>query len=145
MNNMRPIHQRSPIGALVAALCAGALLANPASAATKAASAKGKPTVAEAERFVADAEKKLDLLGLDAGRAAFRVTAQCNGLAPGVQQRLFQPFFKPLGQGTGLGLAIMRSVVDAHGGEVEVPSAPGQGTTFTVRLPLHSMIAESLG
>lgn len=69
MNNMRPIHQRSPIGALVAALCAGALLANPASAATKAANAKGKPTVPEAERFVADAEKKLDLLGLDAGRA----------------------------------------------------------------------------
>ena len=66
---MRPIHQRRPIGALVAALCAGALLADPASAATKAANTKGKPTVAEAERFVADAEKKLDQLGLDAGRA----------------------------------------------------------------------------
>ena len=66
---MRPIHQRRPIGALVAALCAGALLANPASAATKAANTKGKPTVAEAERFVADSEKKLDQLGLDAGRA----------------------------------------------------------------------------
>jgi peptidyl-dipeptidase A len=69
---MRPIDQRRPIGALVAALCAGALLAHPASAATKAANAanaKGKPTVAEAERFVADAETKLDQLGLDAGRA----------------------------------------------------------------------------
>jgi peptidyl-dipeptidase A len=68
---MRPIHQRRPIGALVAAMCAGALLAHPASAATKAKSTTGaaKPTVAEAERFVADAEKKLDLLGLDAGRA----------------------------------------------------------------------------
>jgi len=66
---MRPIHQRRPIGALVAALCAGALLANPASAATKSANTKGKPTVAEAERFVADSEKKLDQLGLDAGRA----------------------------------------------------------------------------
>ncbi|KQV52423.1 M2 family metallopeptidase [Massilia sp. Root335] len=66
---MRPIHQRRPIGALVAAMCAGALLANPASAATKAANTKGKPTVAEAERFVADAEQKLDQLGLDAGRA----------------------------------------------------------------------------
>jgi peptidyl-dipeptidase A len=66
---MRPIHQRRPIGALVAAMCAGALLANPASAATKTANTKGKPTVAEAERFVADAEQKLDQLGLDAGRA----------------------------------------------------------------------------
>jgi peptidyl-dipeptidase A len=66
---MRPIHQRSPIGALVVALCAGALLAHPASAATKATNTKGKPTVLEAERFVADAEQKLDQLGLDAGRA----------------------------------------------------------------------------
>ncbi|WP_075792366.1 M2 family metallopeptidase [Massilia putida] len=66
---MRSIHQRSPIGALVAALCAGALLANPASAATKATNTKAKPTVLDAERFVAESEKKLDQLGLDAGRA----------------------------------------------------------------------------
>ncbi|SDE43824.1 peptidyl-dipeptidase A [Massilia sp. PDC64] len=66
---MRPILQRRPIGALVAAMCAGALFAAPAHAATKAANSKGKPTVAEAERFVAESEKKLDQLGLDAGRA----------------------------------------------------------------------------
>ncbi|MFL6636173.1 MAG: M2 family metallopeptidase [Massilia sp.] len=66
---MRPILQRRPIGALVAAMCAGALFAVPAHAATKAANSKGKPTVAEAERFVADSEVKLDQLGLDAGRA----------------------------------------------------------------------------
>ena len=66
---MRPILQRRPIGALVAAMCAGALFAVPAHAATKAANSKGKPTVAEAERFVAESEKKLDQLGLDAGRA----------------------------------------------------------------------------
>ena len=66
---MRPNLQRRPIGALVAALCAGALFAHPASAATKKSNAAGKPTVAEAERFVAESEKKLDQLGLDAGRA----------------------------------------------------------------------------
>jgi peptidyl-dipeptidase A len=66
---MRPILQRRPIGALVAAMCAGALFAVPAHAVTKAANSKGKPTVAEAERFVADSEVKLDQLGLDAGRA----------------------------------------------------------------------------
>ncbi len=66
---MRPNLQRRPIGALVAAVCAGALFAAPAHAATKAANSKGKPTVAEAERFVAESEKKLDQLGLDAGRA----------------------------------------------------------------------------
>ena len=82
--------------------------------------------------------------GIDAGRAAIRITDQGKGMAPDVQQRLFQPFFTTRAEGTGLGLAIMRSVVDAHGGEVEVQSAPGQGTTFTVRLPLHSITAESL-
>ena len=67
---MRPNLQRRPIGALVAALCAGALFAHPASAATKKSNTTaGKPTVAEAERFVAESEKKLDQLGLDAGRA----------------------------------------------------------------------------
>lgn len=66
---MRPILQRRPIGALVAAMCAGALFAAPAYSATKAASSKGKPTVLDAERFVAESEKKLDQLGLDAGRA----------------------------------------------------------------------------
>ena len=66
---MRPNLQRRPIGALVAAVCAGALFAAPAHSATKAANSKGKPTVAEAERFVAESEKKLDQLGLDAGRA----------------------------------------------------------------------------
>ena len=69
MNTMRPMRQRRPIGALVAAMCAGALCAAPAHAATKKTTAAGKPTVVEAERFVAEAEKKLDQLGLDAGRA----------------------------------------------------------------------------
>jgi peptidyl-dipeptidase A len=56
---------------LVAAACAGAVLALPAAAATKAAPAKaqGKPTVAEAERFIKDVEDRLEQLGLDAQRA----------------------------------------------------------------------------
>jgi len=81
---------------------------------------------------------------VDAGRATIRVSDQGQGMSPEVQERLFQPFFTTRAEGTGLGLAIVRSVVDAHGGEVEVDSAPGRGTTFIVRLPLHALTPESV-
>jgi len=56
-----------------------------------------------------------------------------------VQQRIFEPFFttKEVGKGTGQGLAIAHNVVvDKHGGTIKVVSAPGQGTTFIIRLPI---------
>ena len=58
------------------------------------------------------------------------------GIAPEHLARLFDPFFttKPIGQGTGLGLAIVDRIVRQHGGEIEVESAPGSGSVFTVSL-----------
>jgi len=52
--------------------------------------------------------------------------------------RLFEPFFttKPVGKGTGLGLSISYSLVRKHRGDIQVKSTVGQGTTFTVRLPV---------
>jgi two-component system sensor histidine kinase FlrB len=79
--------------------------------------------------------------GVESGRIAISVSDQGKGMSPEVQRRLFQPFFTTRPEGTGLGLAIMRSVVDAHGGEVEVRSEPGRGTTFTVHLPCQPAIA----
>lgn len=66
-----------------------------------------------------------------------RVSDQGVGMPQEVQARMFDPFFttKPRGLGTGLGLAIVSSVVRAHEGEIECESTPGQGTTFTIRLP----------
>jgi signal transduction histidine kinase len=58
------------------------------------------------------------------------------GIAPEVMARLFEPFYTTKALGTGLGLAIVRRIVEAHHGTVEVRSTPGQGTTFTVLLPL---------
>jgi len=50
-------------------------------------------------------------------------------------EHLFEPFFTTKAIGTGLGLAFVHRIVEAHGGRVEVQSAPGSGTTFAVILP----------
>ena len=51
--------------------------------------------------------------------------------------RVLDPFFttKPIGEGSGLGLAITRRVMDEHGGEVEIDSALGRGTTVRLLFP----------
>jgi signal transduction histidine kinase len=59
------------------------------------------------------------------------------GIDPAIRDKIFDPFFttKPQGQGTGLGLSISHGIVADHGGSIRVQSSPGQGATFTVRLP----------
>jgi photoactive yellow protein len=61
------------------------------------------------------------------------------GMGPEVLKKLFRPLFSTKGErGTGLGLATAYAVVRRHGGDIQVTSAPGEGTTFTVRLPIAS-------
>jgi PAS domain S-box-containing protein len=59
------------------------------------------------------------------------------GMEPEVVARAFEPFFttKPKGAGTGLGLATVYGTITAAGGEVQIDSEPGRGTTVTLRLP----------
>jgi two-component system NtrC family sensor kinase len=61
------------------------------------------------------------------------------GIPPEVMGRIFDPFFttKPVGEGTGLGLSISYQIVKRHGGDLVAESRPGEGATFTVRLPLR--------
>ena len=61
------------------------------------------------------------------------------GIPPENLEKLFTAGFttKPRGRGTGLGLAICEKIVRAHGGRLGVESRPGQGTTFTLTLPVH--------
>ena len=71
--------------------------------------------------------------------ACIAVTDTGVGIAQEILGRIFDPFFttKPQGQGTGLGLSISHGIVEHHRGRIDVKSQPGQGTTFTVILPLR--------
>jgi signal transduction histidine kinase len=72
--------------------------------------------------------------------AIFQVQDNGPGMTEATRAQLFQPFFRAPEMrglpGTGLGLATTRRLVEAHGGTIEVQSAPGEGTTVTVRFPL---------
>jgi two-component system, NtrC family, sensor kinase len=62
------------------------------------------------------------------------------GIPPDLQRKIFDPFFttKEQGKGTGLGLHIVRDIINRLGGRVSVVSAPGQGASFTLELPLSA-------
>jgi signal transduction histidine kinase/CheY-like chemotaxis protein len=60
------------------------------------------------------------------------------GMSAEVRDNIFDPFFttKPTGKGTGLGLSISHTIVDHHGGEITIDSAPGKGATVRITLPV---------
>jgi two-component system CheB/CheR fusion protein len=78
-----------------------------------------------------------------AGSAEIEVQDYGPGIAPADLPHIFSRFFqverggRGAERGLGLGLYITREIVTAHGGTIDVRSVEGQGTTFTVRLPLH--------
>jgi len=71
----------------------------------------------------------------DAARIAIEVEDHGRGIGAADLPRIFEPFFTTRPDGTGLGLAICHKVVRAHGGDIQVRSVPGEGSTFTVLLP----------
>jgi signal transduction histidine kinase len=76
-------------------------------------------------------------------RIDIEVSDTGGGIAPEDLQRIFRPFFTTklprngptADSGSGVGLAFCRRIVNAHGGEMDVVSEPGQGSTFRIRLP----------
>ncbi len=77
------------------------------------------------------------------GKAALRVQDTGVGISPEEQEKIFGRFYRTSegrarNEGSGLGLCIARSIAAAHGGTIQIQSAPGQGSTFTVFLPVRS-------
>lgn len=75
---------------------------------------------------------------LGAGWVEIVVGDTGTGIDPGIVNLIFEPFFttKERDKGTGLGLATVKGIVDGAGGDIEVQTALGHGTTVTIRLPL---------
>ncbi len=67
-----------------------------------------------------------------------RVKDNGNGIPDSIKEKIFQPFFttKPTGQGTGLGLSLSYDIVKAHGGELKVETKEGEGSIFSIHLPI---------
>jgi len=70
--------------------------------------------------------------------ARIRVTDSGTGISPEVKNSIFEPFFttKEPGKGTGLGLSIAYSIINKHGGTIEIDSDWGRGSVFSVYLPI---------
>ncbi|MBI5375063.1 MAG: hypothetical protein HZA77_06480 [Candidatus Schekmanbacteria bacterium] len=68
----------------------------------------------------------------------FKVSDTGNGISPEIGNRVFQPFFttKGVGKGKGLGLSVAYTIIEKYGGVIDVKSGPGNGTIFTLLLPI---------
>ncbi len=82
----------------------------------------------------ADASRVLLRAGAEEGYARIDVIDDGAGIPPHLHERVFDPAFTTKAAGAGLGLAIVKRIVTDYGGHVELESAPGRGTRFTIRL-----------
>ena len=71
----------------------------------------------------------------DDGFVRFDIADTGNGISQENLAKIFEPYFSTKETGTGLGLAIVQKIVDVHNGSIDVESAEGTGTRFTVKLP----------
>lgn len=76
--------------------------------------------------------------GVTGNQVWVRIKDSGKGIDDAVMPRIFEPFFttKPVGEGTGLGLALTYNIMRKHGGEINVSTSAGEGTTFSVWLPI---------
>jgi PAS domain S-box-containing protein len=79
---------------------------------------------------------------IDSDWVAIHITDNGAGMSESMQAKIFNPFFttKPVGKGTGLGLSISYQIItERHGGQILCQSSLGEGTRFTVKIPVHQV------
>jgi signal transduction histidine kinase len=99
--------------------------------------------VGNALKYTEQGEARIEMRAAPDGGAVFLVRDTGIGISPEHIDRIFEPFWQADAtqranqRGTGLGLSIVRRLLFMLNGEITVQSEPGQGSTFTVRLPAH--------
>ncbi len=73
---------------------------------------------------------------MESGSAAVRISDTGRGIPRESIDKIYEPFFTTKNKGTGLGLAIVYNIIKKHGGDIKVESEEGEGTTFTITLPM---------
>ena len=105
--------------------------------------------VSNAIKFTPEGGRVAVRLWRDDSEVRLEVADSGIGIAAEEQGRLFQRFFRTAEatrlaiQGTGLGLTITKAIAEAHGGEIQLVSEPGRGTTFIVRIPVEGAPSRS--
>ncbi len=109
------------------------------------AGAAGRITIETGRRRLAEDDRRAIGTVGPGDYAVLRVGDTGCGMDPASLEQLFEPFFttKVLGRGTGLGLSTVHGIVTQNGGQIEVRSQRGCGTTFEILLPCHTLPAES--
>ena len=98
--------------------------------------------LSNAVKYTPEAGSVIVSAGTDESEVWYRVSDSGPGIDPAEREHIFEPFYRSqkmrrFPQGLGLGLTIARDIVEAHGGKLELTSELGQGSQFTVRLPLN--------
>jgi PAS domain S-box-containing protein len=84
-------------------------------------------------------------LAAEGDRVVVEVADNGVGISGEHRDRIFQPFFTTKPSGTGLGMAIVKKIVDLHGGDIAIDSAPGLGTRVRVALPAPARVRVEVG